>query len=343
MKYDRKKDANFWILARKYLHAYMPVTRNLSNKSVEAYKQALKDYISFLRVSKNIKAEDVTFELLTREYIIDFISYLRSHNLANKSVNLKITAIRSFLKFCSDEDFELRGLYEEIKSIRNLKIEKKPIEYLQENATKAILNAHDTTSAKSRRNRMMLILLYDSGARVQELADINVSSLHLNVKNPYITLTGKGKKTRNVPLLQKTVEHLKKYLSEFHSEGVEQPLFYSYLDNKPHRISTDSISLILKNAADIARKTCVDVPVKKKIHCHLIRKTKAMDLYRNGVPLPFIMQLLGHESMSTTSGFYAFATLEMMTEAIKKSSPEIIDVEKKWKTDEFREVLYSLD
>lgn len=80
MKYDRKKDANFWILARKYLHAYMPVTRNLSN----------------LRVSKNIKAEDVTFELLTREYIIDFISYLRSHNLANKSVNLKITAIRSF-------------------------------------------------------------------------------------------------------------------------------------------------------------------------------------------------------------------------------------------------------
>ena len=121
MKYDRKKDANFWILARKYLHAYMPVTR---------------------------------------EYIIDFISYLRSHNLANKSVTLKITAIRSFLKFCSDEDFELRGLYEEIKSIRNLKIEKKPIEYLQENATKAILNAYDTTSTKSRRNRMMLILLY---------------------------------------------------------------------------------------------------------------------------------------------------------------------------------------
>ena len=343
MKYKRKNDANFWILARKYLHVYMPLTRNLSNKSVEAYKQSLKDYISFLQHNKNIKKENIVFDMFTREYISDFIIHLRTLGKANKSINLKVTAIRSFLKFCSEEDFELRGVYEEAKSIKNVKIEKKPIEYLQENATKAILNAYDGSSAKSRRNRMMLIFLYDSGARVQELSDLNLSSLHLNVKNPYVTLIGKGRKTRNVPLLQKTVEHLKKYLSEFHSDGEEKPLFYSNLDNKPHRISTDSISLILKKAAEIAKTKCIEVPDKEKIHCHLIRKTRAMDLFKNGVPLPFIMQLLGHESMSTTSGFYAFATLEMMSEAIKKSSPEILDVQKQWKTDEFREVLYSLD
>ena len=188
---------------------------------------------------------------------------------------------------------------------------------------------------------MMLILLYDSGARVQELADLNISSLHIGEVNPYITLVGKGRKSRNVPLMAKTVKHLNVYIQEFHPGNEEAPLFYSILGGKPHRLSTDSISLVLKNAADMARKNCDEIP--DNVHCHLIRKTKAMDLYRNGVPLPFIMQLLGHESMSTTSGFYAFATLEMMSEAINKSAPKVDDDEKLWKNADIRKAIFSLD
>ena len=60
---------------------------------------------------------------------------------------------------------------------------------------------------------MMLIMLYDTGVRVQELADLNLSSLHLDLSNPFVTLIGKGKKSRNVPLLQKTVKHLEIYLA----------------------------------------------------------------------------------------------------------------------------------
>ena len=75
----------------------------------------------------------------------------------------------------------------------------------------------------------------------------------------------------------------------------------------------------------------------------MFRKTKAMDLYRSGIPLPFIMQLLGHESMSTTSGFYAFATLEMMSDAMNKAVSLTNNEEKLWKKYDIKKLLYSLD
>lgn len=319
----------------------MPVTRNLSDKSVEAYKQSLKVYLEFLELEQGISNEKVSFDSFTRENIKDFIHWLTEKSCSAKTINLRLTAIRSFLKYSSEEDFELRGIYTDICSVKKVKEEKKPIVYLQPEATTAILSAYDTATAKHRRNRMMLIMLYDTGARVQELADLNISSLHLREQNPFVTLIGKGRKSRNVPLLNKTVQHLQIYLKEFHPEMNENPLFYSLLDGKPHRLSTDSISLVLKSAADKARENCEAVP--ERVHCHMIRKTKAMDLYKNGVPLPFIMQLLGHESMSTTSGFYAFATLEMMSDAMNKAAPSLGKEEKLWKKDDMKKLLYSLD
>ena len=341
MKYKRTKSSDFWVLARRFLHDYMPVTRNLSDKSVEAYKQSLKVYLEFLELEQGISNEKVSFDSFTRENIKDFIHWLTKKSCSAKTINLRLTAIRSFLKYSSEEDFELRGIYTDICSVKKVKEEKKPIVYLQPEATTAILSAYDTATAKHRRNRMMLIMLYDTGARVQELADLNISSLHLREQNPFVTLIGKGRKSRNVPLLNKTVQHLQIYLKEFHPEMNENPLFYSLLDGKPHRLSTDSISLVLKSAADKARENCEAVP--ERVHCHMIRKTKAMDLYKNGVPLQFIMQLLGHESMSTTSGFYAFATLEMMSDAMNKAAPSLGKEEKLWKKDDMKKLLYSLD
>lgn len=272
----------------------------------------------------------------------DFICWLTEKKYTPKTINLKLTAIRSFLKYCSEEDFELRGIYTEVCTVKKQREEKRSIEYLQPSATAAILSAYDTSTSNHRRNRMILIMLYDTGSRVQELADLNLSSLHLEVANPFVTLVGKGKKSRNVPLLKKTVQHLGEYLKEYHARKEENPLFYSFLDRKPHRLSTDSISLVLKTAANKAQESCEEVP--KRVHCHMIRKTKAMDLYKNGVPLPFIMQLLGHESMSTTSGFYAFATLEMMSEAMNKAVPTINgSSEKIWRKQEIKKILYSLD
>ena len=126
MKYKRKNDKNFWVLARTYLHDYMPAIRNLSDKSVGAYKQSLKTYLSFLEDTKSLTEEKVTFDAFSRDNIKEYIAWLKDKEFSAKTINLRLTAIRSFLKYCSAEDFELRGVYADVSSVRNVKEEKKP-------------------------------------------------------------------------------------------------------------------------------------------------------------------------------------------------------------------------
>ena len=342
MKNNKKNDPGFWKMARSFLHDYMPKVRNLSDKSVKSYKQSLNAYLGFLQSELCIERSEVTFECFSRKNIKDYIAWMQLENgYSPKTVNLRITAIKSFLKFCAEEDFTLALFHTAVYSIKGIKESKKPILYLTRKAITTLLGIVGTSTAKERRNRMLLILMYDSAARVRELADLTIADLHITGPHPFITLTGKRNKVRNVPLMNKTVEHLKIYLSEFHKFLGNQPLFYSIRDGKPHALSTDSISLILKKNADEARKRCIEIPVE--MHCHLIRKTRAMDLYQQGIPLPIVMQILGHESMSTTSSFYAFATVEMMHEAMARANPSAIGELPKWKNKKYMQALYSLD
>ena len=216
---------------------------------------------------------------------------------------------------------------------------KNEIEYFEDRQLKALLAAPPDDTKNGRRNRMILILGYDAGLRVSELINLAVSSLHLEAEVPYVTILGKGLKYRNVPLMSKTVQHLNTYLGEFHPVlKKDGPLFYATTHGVKHPLSDDTIQKLLKKYTNMCRNT---IPMPEEVHFHMLRKTRAMDLYQVGCPLSYIQQLLGHENISTTSGFYAFATLKALADAIEKANPSGAE-EKQWKKESVLKQLYRL-
>ncbi len=339
-------NGNFWPLAHKFLGSYLPNVRNLSQNTIDAYKQALKDFVTYLEKQKGIKRKNISIEAFNRNTIQEYMAYLNTQRkLAPKTCGLRLTTIKSFLKYCSDEDLLFEARFHEVDTINGMKSERKPVKYLPENTMSTLLKMPKNDTDKERRNRMLLIFLYDTAVRVQELTDMELRDLHLNRTSPFVTVrNGKGNKLRNIPLMAKAVNHLKHYIAEFHpgrTPDSNRPLFYSTRDNLPHKLTTDAIRIILRKYVDMARELCPDIP--EKVGCHTIRKTRAMDLYRTGIPLPYIMEILGHESEATTKTFYAFATVDMLHDAIAKSNPEIADDKPQWKNKEILSRLYSFD
>jgi len=346
----RKKDTNaneFWSLARSFLKVYLPNGREVSPNTVKAYKQALETLIKYLEFS-GFPRDTIKMELLTPANIEGFMVWMsKEQNCKPRTCNLRLSAIKTFLRYCGRHTIINESISREVLSLPMKKVRKEKIEYMTSEAMAAILNTPDNRRAIGRRNKAMLSLLYDSAARVQELVDIEIGDLYLNnhtdaMSEPFVTLRGKGDKLRNVNLSPKTAMIIQSYMKEFHTRANRHtPLFYTRRTGSLWPLSVDSVSRILKESANKARLCVPDVP--DRVHCHLVRKSRAMHLYIAGVPLPAIMELLGHSSMNTTSGFYAFVTWEMVSEAMKKANEGHLEGEALWKEPDVMKQLYTLD
>jgi integrase/recombinase XerD len=345
MRHDPQTCApDFFSFARDYLHTYMPTIRGLSPKTIEAYRISLECFLAFLTDHEHIDRAKVSFDHFGRERLKAWMAWLADDkHHATRTITLRLSAIKAFLAYAAAEDIALVALSQAARTLKATPAPRKPIEYLTAAETRAVLSAFTGRTAKSRRNRMLLILLYDTAARVGEITALTLQDLSLT-RPGHVSLTGKRNKTRIVPLTDKTIEHLRVYLAEFHPDTAKlpatRPVFYSLHHGQPTGLSIDTVSSVLTQAARTAQASCPTLP--GNIHCHMLRKTKAMDLYQQGIPLPIIMRLLGHENASTTAAFYAFATIDMMRAAVNAATPAIDVPAGQRLTEEKLQALYSL-
>lgn len=334
----------FWNTARDFLYHQLPDIRKVSSHTIDAYRDSLNRYIDYLTEEKKIFAKDISFLMFSKSNLKDYLHWmLNIRKYAEKTCNLRLTAIHSLLEYAAvDNGAELMAIYLEAINVKGIRVSAKPIEYFEAAQMKALLAAPDIKHRIGRRNQMLLVLYYDTGARISELLEMKLSQLHLDAEIPYLTILGKGRKYRIIPLMDKTVRYLKGYLKEFHQAyNIESPIFYAVTHGQIHHLSSDTVEKMICRYSETCTANGIIMPTKP--HCHMIRKTRAMDLYQNGVPLPHIQQLLGHEDMSTTSDFYAFATLDTLSKSMKASNQgKDTDTIKKWKDKNVLKAMYRL-
>ena len=304
-----------------FLKIYLPKQRRMSNNTIRAYQKALELLFDFVKNHNDVHLSDVTFDMLTTDTVAAFLESLETERGCGISTrNNRLAAIKAFIAYSAAMDITAVAVQTELDKIPKKKTTTvSGVAYMSETAVSIILEQPDTTTEKGFRDRFLMILMYDTGARIQEIIDIKLCDFRYG-KTPTVTLHGKNDKIRTVPIMEKTSLHLRQYVSLFHSDksnSSDAYLFYTVIHGTPKPFSDRRIRDIVKEYGNRARKKCFEVP--DNVHPHLFRHSRAMHLYQHGMDLTLVSQWLGHSHLETTL-IYAHADTEHKRRAIASAT-----------------------
>jgi site-specific recombinase XerD len=308
-----------------FLTMYLPGQRGFSENTVMSYRDTFKLILIFAEEKMNISADRITLSKFNSDFIEAFVEWLETERKCSRATrNQRLSAIHAFVKYVRKKKPEY--LFESLKilDIHSKRKVESGMPYLTPDILKDILEQPNVSDKYGRRDLTLLSLLYDSGARVQELCDLRVRDVR--IKKPYtVTLTGKINKTRSVPIMAETVNLLEKYLAENRlatPDKLDYPLFVNHQRTK---LTRAGVTYIIKKYGNTAREKNPLIP---KISPHIFRHSKAMHMLQAGINLIYIRDFLGHAHVETTE-IYAKADTEMKRIAIEKTQiridPELPD------------------
>ena len=303
-----------------YLTMYLPGEAGLSENTIMSYRDTFKLMLMYANEQCGLCAEKITLSDFNADFIAKFLSWLETARECSASTrNIRLSALRAFAKYASLRKPEYIYEYQKVLDLRFKKSSVPMLAHLSADMVKAILDQTQINDSYGRRDRLLLSLMYDSGARVQEICNLRMEDIRF--QKPYtVKLTGKGRKTRTVPIMAGTIQLLNSYFAEQHMDvyrNGDSPLFFNHQRQK---LSRAGVAYILKKYCDAARLLYPELP--KEISPHVLRHSKAMHLLQAGVNLIYIRDFLGHEHVETTE-VYAKADTEMRRISIEKAQIRI--------------------
>jgi len=318
------KPTDFARYLTEFFTTYLSGQKNASKNTIYAYRDTFKLLLKYCQDKRGIAIERITLNRLTAELITGFLTWLEMDRKCSVSTrNLRLASIHSFFRYVQGEDPAGIYHYQQVISIPIKKAEKKLIEHLSPESMKHLLEQPDKGTAKGRRDLTLLSVLYDTGARVQELIDIKVCDLTLESPS-VVELTGKGNKLRRVPLMKNTVALLQAYLSGNSLDKQWKNQYPLFVNNQHKKLTKEGVAYILNKYVTLARIKFPGIP--EHVHPHVLRHSKGMHLLQAGVNLIYIRDFLGHVDIRTTE-IYAITDTETKRHAIEKAYPDIISSE----------------
>jgi site-specific recombinase XerD len=306
----------------QFFTEYLPSTRGNSANTVASYRSAFRLLEEYYVGITGKPFATMTMGVLGVAFIEGFMAWLKdARGNGPSTVGARLAAVKSFLRFCSARDTVHMALYSEASTVPAPAVPDKGLVYLSQDALRAIFSQPDCETAKGLRDLAFMALMYEAGARMQEMLDLRLHDIRTDDGILCLWLTGKGRKRRVVPIGVKAARHLSRYLEEFHTRtGANSGdlLFYTVIHGVRCQMSADCAERFIKKHAMSAHSTCKDVP--SAMHSHLFRHSRAMHLYQAGNDLITVRDFLGHTSIATTD-IYARADTKMLSEAIDKIAP----------------------
>ena len=298
--------SEFPALLQKYFCNHLIAQRDASPRTVASYRDTFRLLLSFAEEQLRKTPARMQMTDLDPSLVVDFLDHVESKrgNTA-RTRNLRLTAIRSFMRFASQREPATLSIAQRVLSIPPKRLDRVLVGFLSREEIEAILAAPDPTTWSGRRDRILFGTLYNTGARVSEIVGVRRGDLTLE-RSAFVRLHGKGRKERSVPLWPKTAANLREWLAPL-PDRPDQSVFPNRSGNA---MSRSGVAARLRLAVQASPSVGT-----RSISPHTVRHTTAMHLLQAGVDITVIALWLGHESPTTTH-LYVEADLEMKERAL---------------------------
>lgn len=311
------KPTDFATRLTNFLGEYLPTQKNVSPNTIKAYRDAFTLLLRYCRDHLTIPPENLKLETVNVPLILSFLNYLETESgCGPRTRNHRLSVFHAFFRYLQTEEPARMAQCQQILAIPLKRCARPIVNYLTTDEMAKILAKPNMAAIWGRRDAVLLSMLYDTGARVQELVDLLVRDVRLD-SPAQVRLTGKGRKVRLVPLMDSTVKLLAQYMNEHRLDRLERldsPLFFN---RKGEHLSRSGVRYLLsKYVGDLS--SCSSA-LSGRVSPHTMRHSKAMHLLQAGNPPMVIQSILGHADIRSTD-IYARADMEMKRQALAKAT-----------------------